>query len=120
MFTIKWIFITNVSTFIMYLLIIIIVSNYEVNSIQKSYLKRWEENENEDNFILTSSFLNEFQTDYRGFVKLLLHSRRMYCDDYFLFITLISFFEPHDVLNVLLSSSYLNKPFISVVLKIFF
>lgn len=90
--------------------IFIIVNNYEVNTIIKSYLLVWM-NEQKHNYIPCAKLLLYFPTKYHGFIRkffmdsifFLINIENVYYDYYFVFICIFTFFECSKLIPLFLS-----------------
>lgn len=98
---------SNSISYIHYTLIQL-VSNYEVNTIIKSYLNIWLKHP-KINYIYKSELEACFKPKNRGFVNHFFLSDEINCNDYILFVCFFLFYHKVDIISVLIAMSGVNS-----------
>lgn len=98
---------SNSISYIHYTLIHL-VSNYEVNTIIKSYLNIWLKHP-KINYIYKSELEACFKPKNRGFVNHFFLSDEINCNDYILFVCFFLFYHKVNIINVLIAMSGVNS-----------
>lgn len=81
---------------------LLIVNNYEVNTIISAYLTLWSRNP-EKNSILKVDMESYFQPENRGFIRYFFPENTISCNDFVLFVCFFLFYSTDDILSVLLA-----------------